>query len=57
MSGELISIDFDDHSNLVITRRFGSVQAGGTHYNHFDFNVHLCIDYIACPNRRAVPQL
>jgi hypothetical protein len=36
---------------------FVSVQAGGTHYNRFDFNVYLCIGYIVFSNRRAVPNL
>jgi hypothetical protein len=52
-----MAVEFDDRSNQIMTQRFASFQAGGTHYNRFDFNVHLCIGYIVCTNRRAVPNL
>jgi hypothetical protein len=52
-----MAVDFDGRSNLIITQKFVSVQAGGTHYKHFDFNVHLCVGYSVYSNRRAVPKL
>jgi hypothetical protein len=51
-----MAVDFDDRSNLIITQKFVGVQAGGTHYNRFDFNVHLYVGYIVCSKRRAVPK-
>jgi hypothetical protein len=50
-------VDLDDRSNQIMTQRFVSVQAGSTHYNRLDFNVHLYAGYIVCTNRRAVPNL